>query len=193
MTNETPEQIVKEMQDLVGNLKLSYFFTRTGLKTILNNVNNMILTPENPNPTVWMGKGDPNDPTSISYGGWPKSLTQMNLADGGTVDLLLGMQLVVFLYSLWDIDYRPRLAAAHGCGKNDIKIPMLGDLRRFRNDMVHNRAIASTKYTARCEVLKWFAEGDLIAIVGDRIHELTVAIPWDDLLAAPVSDTRGDQ
>lgn len=60
-------------------------------------------------------------------------------------------------------------------------MPYFGDLRRFRNDMLHNQAVAEK--SANCEVFKWFAAGDTVQIVGDRVHDLIASLPKDDLLS----------
>lgn len=48
--------------------------------------------------------------------------------------------------------------------------PVLGDLNRMRNDLLHNKRIASQEQTGRCEVLKWFDVGD--AMVFEIWHVL---------------------
>ena len=39
------------------------------------------------------------------------------------------------------------------------KVDVIGDLRRIRNDVVHN-AIASEEETGKCKVLRWFKPGE---------------------------------
>lgn len=47
---------------------------------------------------------------------------------------------------------------------------VLGDLNKMRNDIVHNKRIASREKTGKCELLRWFDVGE--AIVLDMRHVL---------------------
>ena len=45
-----------------------------------------------------------------------------------------------------------------------LKVDVLGDLRHIRNDLVHNKGIASEDEAGKCKVLKWFGPGDHIIL-----------------------------
>ncbi len=69
-----------------------------------------------------------------------------------------GMWFVTF-YTEWELNYRIRLAAIHGCGERAIRSTLMQDLNYMRNDFAHNRGIASERQK-RCKRLKWFSTGD---------------------------------
>ena len=50
-------------------------------------------------------------------------------------------------------------------------VPLFGDMRLIRNDIIHNRGIASRNKSGRCEVLKWFVEGEVIRIASHHIDD----------------------
>jgi hypothetical protein len=87
-------------------------------------------------------------------------------------------------YARWDEELRPRLAAAHGCEASDIKVPLLGDLRKLRHGVVHNKG-ASYGFG---EVLHWFDRGDPILMRGQDYAEFHRLFPWEALRTRPSAD-----
>ena len=67
--------------------------------------------------------------------------------------------------AVWDGRYRNDLKKMFE-GKDIIRPegdPM-GDLRRIRNDLVHNAAVASVEETGKCKVLTWFQPGETMVL-----------------------------
>jgi hypothetical protein len=94
----------------------------------------------------------------------------------------IGWQWIVSFYAAWDEFHRPRLAKALGCEPKAIKVPLLGDLRCLRNDIVHNRGVASPEWAGKCEFLAhWVRIGEPIAVHGEQINEFVRCFPWDAL------------
>lgn len=77
------------------------------------------------------------------------------------------------VYQRWEEVLRPQAVTLLGLSdKDDVKIPILGDLGLLRNDVVHHRGVASAGNTSRCEVLThWFAVGDRILIDPRKAYE----------------------
>lgn len=88
-------------------------------------------------------------------------------------------------FSLWEEDYRHRLAAAHGCKPRDFQIPFFGDLRKLRNDVAHRGGVARADGAATCEVLRWFAAGDPIMLTHKHFKEVIENFPWRALAIRP--------
>lgn len=137
--------------------------------------------PENPDPAYYIGSGDPNDPWNKILAVWRMSEAKVQIAKGGPVETMLGQQWIVFLFSGWEDEYRPRLARALGCSPRDLLFPVLGDIRRLRNDVVHHRGVASAEWAARCEVLHWFTEGEQIRVDTHHLVEFNERFPWAEL------------
>lgn len=94
---------------------------------------------------------------------WRLEELQRHLAPDGPVAQFMSDQWVSSVYQQWDEVLRPQAATLLGLSKDEVKIPILGDLRRLRNDVVHHRGVASTGNTGRCEIVaSWFAVGDRI-------------------------------
>lgn len=65
------------------------------------------------------------------------------------------------VYRIWESNHRAEIKrATPGSAIIPPEIDAFGDLRRIRNDLVHNGAVASGEYSGKCRVLAWFAPGD---------------------------------
>jgi hypothetical protein len=119
--------------------------------------------------TLFVGHGDPNSDAGFSYQRWPlRSLLDRLDADGPVVRQL-GQQWVVMVASQWNDHYRARIADAHGVAKNDIAEPVMADINRMRNDIIHHRGLATAANTGRCEVLRWFTDSEPIHVMPAHI------------------------
>ncbi|MCC9179418.1 hypothetical protein [Mycolicibacterium mageritense] len=106
------------------------------------------------------------------------------------VQQLLYGQWFAYMHSLWDEQYRGRVAAAHGTAPDgspwdsrDIRVPIFGDIRRIRNDYIHNKGIVDE--ASETEVLTWFTEGKAAAITPEQMMSLLTMFPESDLLEKP--------
>ena len=80
-------------------------------------------------------------------------------ADCGENATFVGNMALVTIDSYWEDCYRAQIAHARAVTKKEIKSDVMGDIRKLRNSILHNRGIA-TKEVAACKVLKWFNERD---------------------------------
>ena len=106
------------------------------------------------------------------------------------VQQLLYGQWFAYMHSLWDEQYRGRVAAAHGTAPDgspwdlrDIRVPIFGDIRRIRNDFIHNKGIVDE--ASETEVPTWFTEGKAAAITPEQMMSLLTLFPESDLLEKP--------
>jgi hypothetical protein len=102
------------------------------------------------------------------------------------LQIMLYGQWVVYFYAVWDEYIRHRLAAAHGCNADQIKIEFFGDLRNVRRDVIHKQGIAV--YSPNNKVLQWFSAAQPLRITTEQIFELFDLFPRDELRAAPNVD-----
>jgi hypothetical protein len=96
---------------------------------------------------------------------------------------ILGNSLVVTLYQEWDEVHRHRIAEARGIAADDLKVPVFGDLRRFRHDIIHSKCLSTAKYSAKTEKLTPFIVGTEVFIDIDRWFDVRSQIEsWIDTL-----------
>jgi hypothetical protein len=141
--------------------------------------------PENPDPLIYFGIGDPNEPTHQKYAAWKRSNLPSMLSEDGFVIRQLGQQWAVFVFDEWEHWVRSRLATAHGVRKRQIKVDMFGDLRLIRNDIIHNGGTASANRSGKCLVLKWFVPGHPIAITAKHVAEFMERVSFEELGKPP--------
>lgn len=94
-------------------------------------------------------------------------------------------KLIVFLYTLWEDGFRMSFAKAHGCEARDFQVPVLGDLKLMRHDIIHHRSVASSENTGRCQVLRWFKPGEVIRPGASQFFDLVAHFLWEILATGP--------
>ena len=75
------------------------------------------------------------------------------------------------IYQYWEDYYRPKIAQENGVLKENIKWDIIGDLRFFRESIIHHKGIAVPKIR-NCKILKWFKEGEIININNIQFEEI---------------------
>lgn len=108
--------------------------------------------PEHPDPTIYLGQGDPNDPTTRAHGEWRRSEFLHRAKED--IPKALSQQWIVATYAQWDHHWRPILADAAGVSESSVKSDLFGDLRLLRNDIVHHGGVATRHNTGRCTLLR---------------------------------------
>ncbi|WP_040818052.1 hypothetical protein [Nocardia jiangxiensis] len=85
-------------------------------------------------------------------------------------------------FAEWEGDYRHRLAPLLGKSSGeDVRIGYFGDLRLLRNDIIHHKAKTDEAARAKCVVLKWFEQGEEIALNPSHYADLFGLFPWEKL------------
>jgi len=184
MASEAAEDVLREFDQFLNDAIAAYSFARLGLRSVAETTARLPPMPQNPDPTHYIGLGDPTSPEP--FWAWPRSELLWQVAQDGPAETHLGQQWIAYVYDGWQEAFRPRLAACHGCEKGDLRYPVLGDLRHLRNDVVHHRGVATAANTGRCVVLgHWFAEGDVIRLRDEHFVEFRALVPWDRMAVAP--------
>lgn len=103
---------------------------------------------------------------------WQLDELQGRLSPSGSIACFMGDQWLVTVYQQWDQVLRRKAAEELGVECSEVKVPILGDLRRLRIDVVHNQGHASRHNTGKCEFLHhWFTDGERILIDLEKVQE----------------------
>jgi hypothetical protein len=181
---ESPGDVLREFDQFLCDAIAAFSFARLGLRSVAETTAALPAMAQNPDPMHYIGVGDPTSPES--FWAWRRSELLWQVAPDGPAETYLSQQWIAYAYDGWQEVYRPRLAAAHGCAKADLRYPVLGDLRHLRNDVVHHRGVATTHNTGRCSVLShWFKAGDVIRLRDEHFVEFRSLLPWDRMATAP--------
>ncbi len=96
-------------------------------------------------------------------------------AERGMNQWFAGNMLAVNIYAFWENFHRQRIASLLGKEKHDIQAPIMGDLRLYRQSILHHNGKA-LKEISKCEVLKWYLEGEAIFLDTEKISEIILQI-----------------
>lgn len=169
--DETVDMIAADLRAMVNDSIATLTWARAGMEKFANELSSTRTVGANPDPVVTMGHGDPNSPDAVALAQWTKSETVANLSRDGRAWTRLGCDWIVSIFQSWEDDLRPRLATVWGVPATAIQVPLFGDLRLFRHDIIHKRSIATAQHSARAELFKWFAEGNPIVVRPDHLRE----------------------
>ena len=121
---------------------------------------------------IYLGTGAPDDPaTVIQHRATQGEFKRRNAPDGAN-HVRAAQLLVVLIFAFWESRYRASIASGIGIDPSDLKVPILGDLRRLRNDIVHCAAIVQGETSAKLEVLNQMKAGQPIILYRDDVLHL---------------------
>ncbi len=83
----------------------------------------------------------------------------------------IGNMCLISIYQYWEDYYRNKIAELLGKEKNELKEPIMGDIRLLRISIIHHKAIALPTIE-KCTLLKWYKEGDEIFITKKQFQEI---------------------
>ena len=116
---------------------------------------------------MFFGAGDPNRPDATYHHAIKiRELIERNKTDGPN-QMFLSRACLIFIYSTWD-GLRPLLAELVGREQNRIRSDIFGDLRLYRNAIVHNDAILDRNTS----VLSFIAVGEVVQLKQKQMNEL---------------------
>ncbi len=134
--------------------------------------------PVNLDKTFWIGSGDPNDNKQIPGSSVLAWINQgeflEGLNKGGAFEQQHAKALVVFVYQLWEENYRRKLSQRLSVGLNQVRCILMGDIRHIRNLITHEKATIPQGFSARLELLPqiWNLEPGELRITEQMIQSL---------------------
>lgn len=98
----------------------------------------------------------------------------------GANEKQLVRSIIIFIYTFWEKEIRPRLAASKGVEVNDIGSDIMGDLRIVRNAILHDKAILnSNEYEKIRKIKKFVMVGEELHLPYENMHQIFVLIKQD--------------
>jgi len=102
--------------------------------------------------------------------------------EGGTYEDFIAKAIIVLIYAEWEEVSRPAIAAELGAKPDEVKCVLMGDLRRIRNCIIHNRS-SLTEEAVRVKELGWdfsvsrlTVTKEMLAVLIDQINSMYVRI-----------------
>ena len=141
--------------------------------------------PATPDGLVFFGTDDPNDSDArFQYRTRLSKLIEKSSKDGPN-DQFIYSASIVLIYSLWEAEYRRRIATELGCRSEDLLHPALGDLKNIRHAILH----ASSRLDKNLKLFDFFHKGEklifnggnfyfIVSVVYSYILELAMGADW---------------
>lgn len=99
---------------------------------------------------------------------------------GGSNEQQHSQAILVFLFTYWEEEIRPRLAASKGVELQEIRSDVMGDLRILRNIVLHSKGIIrSEKYKDLKKLSGMFVVDHPIHVSYESMHHIFVLIKQD--------------
>ena len=120
-------------------------------------------------------EGNPNlSGAVVLYSCSQKEFKEINSENGSNYKFI-GSMCLITIYQYWEDYFRGEIARQLAVNKDEIISDIMGDLRLIRNSLIHHGGVA-LKEVEGCKVIKWFKEGDIIAINENRFKEIIFII-----------------
>lgn len=89
----------------------------------------------------------------------------------------LSYSVIVFIFTYWEDEIRPRLAKTSSVEAKDIKCEIMGDLRCIRNSILHTKGVFTAEWHKKLVILKdCFPVDEQIEISYELMHQIFVKI-----------------
>ncbi|MCB2173540.1 hypothetical protein KQH65_12445 [archaeon] len=121
------------------------------------------------------GKGDPNKPDAVELHRCTQGQYKERNSQAGLNFLFIGNMVLVSIYQFWEDHFRAEVATYLNMDKNDLKESIMGDIRHLRRSIVHHAGIALPE-VERCEILRWFNEGDVVYLDKEKFETVIYEI-----------------
>ena len=98
-------------------------------------------------------------------------------SEAGTNERYTVWGIIVFLFSYWEEEVRPRIAKVRGVHPNEVQVDALGDIRILRKCIIHNKGNLPANEYAKLKVISDLVLPDApISLSHDQMHRLFVAV-----------------
>ena len=125
----------------------------------------------------FIGNGNPNEPSARLLHKTNIGEAKKRNAKGGKNHVRAAQLLIVLIYSFWEHEYRPRLATALGLANaNDLKVPLFGDIKLLRRDVIHHRGEVTNETVAKLSIFAGFSVGKEIILTDTDVEALILKI-----------------
>lgn len=158
--SETPvpqewmESAIESLQQFLLECQKHYFAFASAVLGIArwNEQSQQMLSQANPDNTLFMGTGNPNEPQTPGR----STIGRMNIGEylenlqpGGVFEDYQAKALVVVVHHIWDERYRTMIADAVNVAHNQVECDLMGDIRLVRNLLIHNKSVVPEGFKRR--------------------------------------------
>ena len=125
------------------------------------------------------------------------------MANGGQNHVVLGHWFVVVVYQFWETRHRTAIASALGIPPKELTVPVMGDLRRLRHAILHERGRLTPETAAKLEALTFLEPIQSLSLsvldidriahqVTEAVRALLISVGIDPTVAVPTDQSTPD-
>lgn len=125
--------------------------------------------------TFFYGQGNPNDPnTKIIHTCTQGKFKERNSRNGKNT-IVIGNLCLCQIYNYWEDYYRKNIASYLGITKNELRSDIFGDLRYYRQSIIHKQGLA-IKNVENAKIIQWYNYNDEIKIDEDKFARIVYEV-----------------
>ena len=159
----TLTRLKDELVDLYGEDQTAVFAANTARKQVNEWLNGGTTKVSN---RLSFGQDNPNESTAVADYSVTFAELLARFDPAGRQAKAMRARLIVFAFTLWENVYRP--AISQECGVDRVDSDAFGDLRQYRNAILHDKG----KLDAQTTALTVFRKGDRIEPTADQLREV---------------------
>ncbi|MBW9336679.1 hypothetical protein FEE59_24475 [Herbaspirillum sp. RU 5E] len=163
---ESPTAVKDEFNRLCDEYIMCHTYAAFGLKTEGEKIKQRVISDEQ---NMWLASNLSSQPKYHARMNMPEFCEKSKL--DGYFSSEIAKALICLVYSLWDETYRHRLASALGIKAENIIAPLMGDLRKIRHCIIHNKSEIPTP-GMKFEVLTWRLIPGTLHITRNMLYDL---------------------
>lgn len=188
--NDTIEKVLREYIDFVNGQVGVYMDALAGFEGHYTRVERQVFRENRPQSTgidekgmpeiVWASYEDPTKP-DIIHNRIMRTVDYLEAnSKGGPNEGQYCQAILVFLFTFWEEEIRPRLAALRNVNVREIKSDIMGDLRVLRNTILHSKGILGTENFKKLKkVSDMFVKNEAVHVPYEHMHKIFVLIKQD--------------
>ena len=187
---ETPESIIREYIDFINRQVGVYMDALAGFEGHHTRVERQVHRVNKPvsshidntgqRVVVWASYEDPTQP-DIIHNRIIRAIDYIAAnSDGGSNEQQHSQAVIVFLFTYWEEEIRPRLAVLRKVKPEEIRSDIMGDLRILRNLILHDKGIMRyEKHEKLKKLIDMFTVNQSMHISYENMHKIFVLIKQD--------------
>ncbi len=134
-----------------------------------------VIEPANGDKSFFIGTGPPDSEQLPGQ----STIVQMSQKDfleslkqGGAFEQQHAKAFAVFIYTLWEENYRQRIANAMSVSKDSVNCALMGDIRHVRNVIIHDNSVVSQDFPGKLKLLSqiWDLKPGELRITEKMLH-----------------------
>ena len=188
--SETPENVIREYIDFVNRQVGVYMDALAGFAGHYTRVERQVHRVNRPvssridntgqRVVVWASYEDPTQPDVIHNRIIRADDYIAANSKGGSNEQQHSQAVLVFLFTYWEDEIRPRLAVLRKVKPEEIRSDIMGDLRILRNVVLHAKGIIrSEEYKRLKKLTDMFIVDQSVHIPYENMHKIFVLIKQD--------------